>query len=91
MPGPIRRSTGRTALAATWIISLITGLGMRKAMVERKAPPMICVMLDESLPEGTHEFADSVNNGPWGAALTREFIPWLDRSTAWTRAATGAF
>jgi enterochelin esterase-like enzyme len=58
--------------------SLITGLGMRKAMVERKSPPMICVMLDESLPEGTHEFADSVNNGPWGAALTKEFIPWLE-------------
>jgi enterochelin esterase-like enzyme len=40
--------------------------------------PMICVMLDESLPEGTHEFADSVNNGPWGAALTKEFVPWLE-------------
>jgi enterochelin esterase-like enzyme len=58
--------------------SLVTGLGMRNAMVERKAPPMICVMLDESLPGGTHEFADSVNNGPWGAALTKEFIPWLE-------------
>jgi hypothetical protein len=58
--------------------SLVTGLGLRKAMVEHKAPPMICVMLDESLPGGTHEFADSVNNGPWGAALTKEFIPWLE-------------
>ena len=47
-------------------------------MVDHKAPPMICVLLDESLPEGTHEFADSVNNGPWGAALTKEFIPWLE-------------
>jgi enterochelin esterase-like enzyme len=58
--------------------ALVTGLGLRKAMVEHKAPPLICVMLDESLPEGTHEFADSVNNGPWGAALTKEFIPWLE-------------
>ncbi len=58
--------------------ALITGLGMRKAMADHKAPRMICVMLDESLPEGTHEFADSVNNGPWGAALTKEFIPWLE-------------
>jgi hypothetical protein len=58
--------------------SLVSGLGLRQAMVEHKAPPMICVMLDESLPEGTHEFADSVNNGPWGAALTTEFIPWLE-------------
>jgi enterochelin esterase-like enzyme len=58
--------------------SLISGQGLRQAMVAHKAPPMICVMLDESLPEGTHEFADSVNNGPWGAALTKEFIPWLE-------------
>jgi len=36
------------------------------------------VMLDESIPEGTHEFADSVNNGPWGTALTTEFIPYLE-------------
>jgi S-formylglutathione hydrolase FrmB len=58
--------------------ALVTGLGLRKAMVEHKAPPMICVMLDESLPEGTHEFANSVNDGPWGTALTKEFIPWLE-------------
>jgi S-formylglutathione hydrolase FrmB len=36
-------------------------------------------MLDESLPEGTHEFADSANDGPWGAALTTEYIPYLER------------
>jgi S-formylglutathione hydrolase FrmB len=47
-------------------------------MVEHNAPPMICVMLDESLPEGTHEFADSVNNGPWGSALTKEFLPYVE-------------
>jgi S-formylglutathione hydrolase FrmB len=41
-------------------------------------PPMIWVLLDESLPTGTHEFADSVNNGPWGRALTAEFIPWIE-------------
>lgn len=58
--------------------SLISGLALRKGMVEHKAPPMFCVMLDESLPEGTHEFADSVNDGPWGMALTKEFIPWLE-------------
>lgn len=41
-------------------------------------PPMIWVLLDESLPTGTHEFADSVNNGPWGTALTEELIPHLE-------------
>ncbi len=58
--------------------ALVSGLSLRKAMVEHKAPPMIVVMLDESLPEGTHEFADSVNNGPWGAALTGEFMPHIE-------------
>ena len=43
-----------------------------------KMPPMIWIFLDESLPTGTHEFADSVNNGPWGHALTAEFIPWIE-------------
>ncbi|MDQ1693577.1 MAG: hypothetical protein QOH85_1112 [Acidobacteriaceae bacterium] len=58
--------------------ALVQGLSIRQGMVEHKAPPMILVMLDESCPEGTHEFADSVNNGPWGAALTKEFIPQLE-------------
>lgn len=47
-------------------------------MAEKKMPPMVWIMLDESSPTGTHEFADSVNNGPWGQALTREFIPHLE-------------
>jgi S-formylglutathione hydrolase FrmB len=42
-------------------------------------PPMIWVFLDESGPTGTHEFADGVNNGPWGEALTGELIPALER------------
>ena len=42
-------------------------------------PPMIWVFLDESSPTGTHEFADSVNNGPWGKALTEELIPSLEK------------
>ena len=58
--------------------ALSRGLGIRKRMNASKMPPMIWVMLDESIPQGTHEFADSVNNGPWGAALTTEFIPYLE-------------
>jgi len=58
--------------------ALTFGLRLRRRMVDGKMPPMIWVMLDESIPEGTHEFADSVNNGPWGAALTTEFIPYLE-------------
>ncbi len=58
--------------------ALVEGLALRGRMADEKMPPMIWVMLDESIPEGTHEFADSVNNGPWGAALTTEFIPYLE-------------
>jgi hypothetical protein len=44
-----------------------------------KAPPMIWVGLDQSSPTGTSEFVNSVNNGPWGQALTAELIPDLER------------
>jgi len=47
-------------------------------MADRRAPEMVYVLLDESLPTGTHEFADSVNNGPWGTALVNELIPYLE-------------
>lgn len=59
--------------------ALVEGEMLHKRMAEAKMPPMFWVMLDESLPEGTHEFADSVNDGPWGTALTTEFIPYLER------------
>jgi hypothetical protein len=49
-----------------------------QSMGDEKMPGMFWIMLDESLPTGTHEFADSVNNGPWGQALTTEFIPYLE-------------
>jgi len=35
-----------------------------RSMAQKKMPEMIWVVLDESCPTGTHEFADSVNNGP---------------------------
>ena len=58
--------------------SLVSGMRLHGRMKDGKMPPMIWVMLDESCPQGTHEFADSVNNGPWGAALTTEFLPYLE-------------
>src|SRR5260370_24054887 len=57
---------------------LQTGLRLRKRMDESKMPPMVWVMLGQSIPQGMHEVADSVNNGPWGTALTREVIPELE-------------
>ena len=52
---------------------------VQNGMAAGELPPMIWVVLDESSPTGTHEFADSVNNGPWGTALTAEFLPWIER------------
>ncbi len=70
---------------------LSQGLGIRKRMDDKKMPPMIWVMLDESIPQGTHEFADSVNNGPWGSALTTEFVPYLERKYRMDARVSGRF
>ncbi|RUL78357.1 alpha/beta hydrolase [Dyella choica] len=51
---------------------------VQAGMSSGQMPPMIWVFLDESSATGTHEFADSVNNGPWGQALTTELIPYLE-------------
>lgn len=39
----------------------------------------ILIYLDGMFNGGHQEFADSANNGPWGAALTTEFIPLTDQ------------
>ena len=61
------------------------------AMAEKQLPPMIWVVLDESSPTGTHEFADSVNNGPWGQALTAELIPALEGKYRMDARSSGRF
>ncbi|QWT19361.1 esterase family protein [Bacillus sp. NP157] len=61
------------------------------AMQQGSMPPMIWVFLDQSSPAGTHEFADSVNNGPWGEALTTELIPWLEAHYRMDGRASGRF
>ncbi len=48
------------------------------AMQTHAMPPMVWVFLDQSSPTGTHEFADSINNGPYGMALTRELVPYVE-------------
>ncbi len=63
---------------ATLPYDRLYGMMLYQRMAEKKMPPMIWVMLDESFPTGTHEFANSLNDGPWGTALTGEFIPWLE-------------
>ncbi|MBS0359964.1 MAG: enterochelin esterase, partial [Proteobacteria bacterium] len=52
---------------------------MYAAMAAGRTPPMIWVFLVYSGPTGTTEFADSVNNGPWGKAFAEELVPDLER------------
>lgn len=65
--------------------------GVWSDMASGKMPPMIWVFLDEHIATGTHEFADSVNNGPWGTALTTELIPWLESHYRMDAKASGRF
>jgi S-formylglutathione hydrolase FrmB len=60
-------------------------------MKQGKMPHMIWVLLDESSLTGTHEFADGVNNGPWGTALTAELIPSLESTYRMDARASGRF
>ncbi len=60
-------------------------------MKQGSMPEMIWVLLDESSPTGTHEFADSVNNGPWGAALTTELIPNIEAAYRMDARTSGRF
>lgn len=62
-----------------------------RMMHDGKLPPMIWVLLNEGSPTGTHEFADSVNNGPWGQALTTELIPQLEREYRMDARPSGRF
>jgi len=55
---------------------------------------VVHIMLDPDCPLGHHVFADSANNGPWGKALTEEFIPFLEKEfrlvpQSWARLVTG--
>lgn len=68
-----------------------TAASMATAMREGSMPPMLWVLLDESSATGTHEFADSVNNGPWGRALTTELIPSLEARYRMDGKASGRF
>ena len=65
--------------------------GVWSDMSSGKTPPMIWVFLDEHTATGTHEFADSVNNGPWGTALTTEVIPYLESHYRMDAKASGRF
>ncbi|MEP6850005.1 MAG: alpha/beta hydrolase-fold protein [Acidobacteriota bacterium] len=61
-------------------INALRGAAAReKEMLDRKRPEMINVYLEAHCSLGHHVWADSANNGPWGTALEKEFIPYLEK------------
>jgi S-formylglutathione hydrolase FrmB len=74
-----------------WVYLYGTAVARWREMKAGEAPPMIWVILDESSPTGTHEFADSVNNGPWGQALTGDLIPELEHQYRMDAKPSGRF
>lgn len=49
---------------------------------EGSLPPFIWVFPDYAVDTGVTEFMDTVNDGPWGRAFAREFIPALEKKFA---------
>lgn len=66
-------------------------LQREKEMLEGKRPEMISVFLEAQVPLGHSVFADSVNNGPWGTALVKEFIPYLEKQFRMDAKPSGRF
>jgi S-formylglutathione hydrolase FrmB len=64
---------------------------LMKAMTDGKRPEMIYVYLNAHTTMGHHVFADSVNNGPWGTALVKEFIPFLEKQFRMDAKPSGRF
>ena len=62
-----------------------------KSMADGKRPEMIYVYLNAHTTTGHHVFADSVNNGPWGTALVKEFIPYLEKQFRMDAKPSGRF
>ncbi len=54
------------------------GPSLIKQMTAGTRASFVHVFLDASFPTGHTVFADSVNNGPWGRALTEDLIPALE-------------
>jgi len=82
------------------VLFVVPGFGGDHFMGQRDQPldeqnaqgvEFIRVYLDPKCPRGHHVFADSANNGPFGTALVKEFIPELDRRFRTVPAATARF
>lgn len=80
-----------TGYGGTRFSSLRNAASMAKAMTEGERPEMIYVNLESQVPLGHHVWADSANNGPWGTALEKEFIPYLEKQFRMDAKPSGRF
>ncbi len=82
LPDSYYKEPGRRYPVFYWIqgfggvgeVSVSDGLDWQRPM-RALHEEFITVFLNGMFNGGHQEFADSANNGPWGAALTTEFIP----------------
>jgi enterochelin esterase-like enzyme len=71
--------------------SLRNAENMAKQMADGKRPEMIYVYLEAQCSLGHHVWADSANNGPWGTALEKEFIPYIEKQFRMDAKPSGRF
>lgn len=68
----------RAALAAQ--SNLKSGYEFYQSWISSGYPRLVVVSVDEASPYFLEAYAvDSVNDGPWGTAITSELIPYLER------------
>lgn len=75
----------------THLNALRSAANIAKQMTEGKLPEMIYVYLEAHCSLGHHVWADSANNGPWGTALEKEFIPYLEKQFRMDAKPSGRF
>ncbi len=74
-----------------WAFHFSDGLIADLTAPDRDYPRMIYVFPNAQFGLGHHEFADSVNNGPWGEAFIKEFIPAIEAEYGGVGEASGRF
>jgi S-formylglutathione hydrolase FrmB len=76
---PVRVHVGGYASRFTGVGAMMSaGTDFHRAWMAEDAPPMILIHLDGAGPLGDPYQIDSANHGPYGAAITRELIPYVE-------------
>ena len=77
---PVRVHIGGYGARYTEVDDMMAeGARFRRAWMADDAPGMILIHLDGAGPLGDPYQVDSANHGPYGAAVTRELIPHVER------------